>query len=174
VDFRVIPSGLQETLAAGSLSEAAARLALDKARAVAALVRDGVVLGADTIVVLDGQAFGKPAGPEEARAMLRRLANREHQVISGVAVVDARSGRTEATAVVTRVRMAGYGEADIDAYVATGEPLDKAGAYAIQGWGSALVAGYEGSFSNVVGLPLEETARMLAAFGVPLSVPPAR
>jgi len=174
VDFRVIPSGLQETLAAGSLSEAAARLALDKARAVAALVRDGVVLGADTIVVLDGQAFGKPAGPEEARAMLRRLANREHQVISGVAVVDARSGRTEATAVVTRVRMAGYGEADIDAYVATGEPLDKAGAYAIQGRGSALVAGYEGSFSNVVGLPLEETARMLADFGVPLSVPPAR
>jgi septum formation protein len=147
---------------------------LDKARAVAARVGDGVVLGADTIVVMDGEALGKPAGPDEARVMLRRLANREHQVITGVAVVDARSGRADATAVVTRVRMAGYGEADIDAYVETGEPLDKAGAYGIQGRGSALVAGYEGSFSNVVGLPLEETARLLAAFGVPLSAPPAR
>jgi len=137
-------------------------------------VGDGVVLGADTIVVIDGEALGKPVGPDEARAMLRRLANREHQVITGVAVVDARSGRADATAVVTRVRMAGYGEADIDAYLETGEPLDKAGAYGIQGWGGALVAGYEGSFSNVVGLPLEETARLLAAFGVPLSAPPAR
>jgi nucleoside triphosphate pyrophosphatase len=137
-------------------------------------VGDGIVLGADTIVVIDGEPLGKPAGPDEARAMLRRLANREHQVITGVAVVDARSGRADATAVVTRVRMAGYGEADIDAYVETGEPLDKAGAYGIQGWGGALVAGYEGSFSNVVGLPLEETARLLAAFGVPLSAPPAR
>jgi len=137
-------------------------------------VGDGIVLGADTIVVIDGEPLGKPAGPDEARAMLRRLANREHQVITGVAVVDARSGRADATAVVTRVRMAGYGEADIDAYVETGEPLDKAGAYGIQGRGSALVAGYEGSFSNVVGLPLEETARLLAAFGVPLSAPPAR
>jgi septum formation protein len=137
-------------------------------------VGDGIVLGADTIVVIDGEPLGKPAGPEEARAMLRRLANREHQVITGVAVVDARSGRADATAVVTRVRMAGYGEADIDAYLETGEPLDKAGAYGIQGWGGALVAGYEGSFSNVVGLPLEETARLLAAFGVPLSAPPAR
>jgi septum formation protein len=137
-------------------------------------VGDGIVLGADTIVVIDGEALGKPAGPDEARAMLRRLANREHQVITGVAVVDARSGRADATAVVTRVRMAGYGEADIDAYLETGEPLDKAGAYGIQGWGGALVVGYEGSFSNVVGLPLEETARLLAAFGVPLSAPPAR
>ena len=165
---------MAETLAAGPLSDAVTRLALDKARAVAARVGDGVVLGADTIVVIDGEALGKPAGPDEARAMLRRLANREHQVITGVAVVDARSGRADATAVVTRVRMAGYGEADIDAYLETGEPLDKAGAYGIQGWGGALVAGYEGSFSNVVGLPLEETARLLAAFGVPLSAPPAR
>ena len=70
--------------------------------------------------------------------------------------------------------MAEYGEAEIDAYVASGEPLDKAGAYAIQGAGQALVAGLDGSYSNVVGLPLEETARMLEAFGVPVSVPPAR
>jgi len=172
-DFRVVPSDLEETLAAGSPRVAAAGLALDKARAVAARVGEGVVLGADTIVVIDGQALGKPAGADEARAMLRRLRGREHEVITGVAVVDAHTGRSEAMAVVSRVRMTEYGEAEIEAYVATGEPLDKAGAYAIQGRGAALVAGLEGSFSNVVGLPLEETARMLAAFGVPVSALPA-
>ena len=173
-DFRVMPSDLEETLAAGSPRAAAAGLALDKARAVAARNGEGVVLGADTIVVIDGQALGKPAGPDEARAMLRRLRGREHEVITGVAVVDARTGRSEATAVVSRVRMTEYGEAEIEAYVATDEPLDKAGAYAIQGRGGALVAGLEGSFSNVVGLPLEETARVLVAFGVPVNVPPVR
>jgi septum formation protein len=172
-DFRVVPSDLEETLAAGSPRAAAAGLALDKARAVAARVGEGVVLGADTIVVIDGQALGKPAGPDEARAMLRQLRGREHEVITGVAVVDARTGRSEATAVVSRVRMADYGEAEIDAYLATEEPLDKAGAYAIQGRGGALVAELEGSFSNVVGLPLEETARVLAAFGVSVSARPA-
>jgi septum formation protein len=172
-DFRVVPSDLEETLAVGSPRAAAAGLALDKARAVATRVGEGVVLGADTIVVIDGQALGKPAGPDEARAMLRQLRGREHEVITGVAVVDARTGRSEATAVVSRVRMADYGEAEIDAYLATEEPLDKAGAYAIQGRGGALVAGLEGSFSNVVGLPLEETARVLAAFGVSVSARPA-
>src|SRR5262245_64344062 len=105
--------------------------------------------------------------------MLRRLRARQHEVVTGVAVVNARTGREDATTVVSRVLMADYDEAAIEAYVATGEPLDKAGAYAIQGRGGALVAGLEGSFSNVVGLPLEETARLLAAFGVPVSAPPA-
>ena len=91
-----------------------------------------------------------------------------------MAVVDAGSGRAESTAVTSRVRMADYGEREIEAYVASGEPLDKAGAYAIQGAGGVLVAGFEGSYSNVVGLPLEETARLLAAFGVAVNEPPAR
>jgi septum formation protein len=177
-DFRVVPSDLEETLDPGSPREAAVRLALDKARAVAARVggeapgKPLVVLGADTVVVIEGEALGKPAGPGEARAMLRRLRGRTHEVITAVAVVDARTGRAESVAVVSRVRMADYGEAEIEAYVATGEPLDKAGAYAIQGAGGVLVAGLEGSFSNVVGLPLAETARLLAAFGVPVSAPP--
>ena len=168
-----MPSGLDETLAAGSPRDAAASLALDKARAIARRVGQGVVLGADTIVVIDGELLGKPAGPDEARAMLRRLRGREHEVITGVAVVDARTGRSDTVSVVSRVRMADYGEAEIAAYVASGEPLDKAGAYAIQARGAALVAGLEGSLSNVVGLPLAETARLLAAFGVQLSDPPA-
>jgi septum formation protein len=174
VDFRVVPSEVEERLPPGPLAEAVRRLALDKARSVAARLGEGVVLGADTIVVLEGEALGKPADPEEARAMLRRLRGREHKVITGVAVVDARSRREASTTVVSRVRMADYGEADIEAYVASGEPLDKAGAYAIQGRGGALVAGWEGSFTNVVGLPLDETARLLAAFGVPVSGPPER
>ncbi len=169
-----MPSDVEEALAPGPLADAVARLALDKARAVATRVGEGVVLGADTIVVIDGEALGKPADAGDARVMLRRLRGREHEVITGVAVVDARTGRSQATVVVSRVRMAEYGEGDIEAYVATGEPLDKAGAYAIQGRGGALVAGLEGSFSNVVGLPLEETAGLLAAFGVPVSVPPER
>jgi septum formation protein len=173
VEFRVVPSDIDETLVDGELTEAVAALALAKARAVAARVDDGVVLGADTIVVVDGVVLGKPADPRAARGMLRRLCGREHRVMTGVAVVDAASGRSATTAVVSRVRMAGYGQAEIDAYVATGEGLDKAGGYAIQGQGGALVAGYDGSFTNVVGLPLEETAGLLAAFGVPVSVPPA-
>jgi septum formation protein len=170
----VIPSDIDETLVPGPLADVVARLALAKARAVAARVGEGVVLGADTVVVIEGEALGKPADPADARAMLRRLRGREHEVITGLAVVDARSGRSETHSVVSRVRMADYGEPEIERYVATGEPLDKAGAYAIQGQGGALVAGLDGSFSNVVGLPLEETARLLAAFGVPISAPPAR
>jgi septum formation protein len=131
------------------------------------------VLGADTVVVVDGQPLGKPADAEEARRMLRRLRGRVHEVLTAVAVVDARSGRSRTLTVVSRVRMADYDEAAIASYVAGGEPLDKAGAYAIQGEGGALVAGLEGSFSNVVGLPLAETARLLAAFGVVVSAPPA-
>jgi septum formation protein len=169
-----MPSEVEETLAPGLLTEAVARLALDKARAVAARVREGVVLGADTVVAIDGEVLGKPAGPDEARRMLRRLRGREHDVITGVAVVDARAGRAERIAVTSRVRMADYDDRALEDYVATGEPLDKAGAYAIQGMGGALVAGWEGSYSNVVGLPLAETARLLAAFGVALSAPPAR
>ena len=169
-----MPSEVDETLAPGPLSEAVSRLALDKARAVAERVREGVVLGADTVVAIDGEALGKPASPADARVMLSRLRGRAHEVITGVAVLDARTGRAECIAVTSRVRMADYDDAAVDAYVATGEPLDKAGAYAIQGAGGALVAGYEGSYSNVVGLPLAETARLLAAFGVAVSEPPAR
>ncbi|HYY06677.1 MAG TPA: Maf family protein, partial [Candidatus Limnocylindria bacterium] len=139
--------------------------------AVAARSQGAVLLAADTVVVLDGVALGKPAGPAEARAMLRRLRGREHEVITGVAVVDTRTGREAARAVVSRVRMASYSDATLDAYVASGAPLDKAGAYAIQDLGGALVERLAGSYTNVVGLPVEETRRLLAEFGVPVSAP---
>ena len=171
VEFEVVPSDIDEILEGSPSGETVAALALGKARAVAARVTDGVVLGADTVVVIDGVALGKPVDAEDARAMLRRLRGRGHDVITGVAVVEAGTGRAETTAVVTRVVMAEVGDDVIEAYVGTGEPLDKAGAYAIQGRGAALVGGFVGSYSNVVGLPLAATARLLRGFGVEVSAP---
>jgi septum formation protein len=172
-EFEVVPSEIDETLEGGPTPEAVAALALRKARAVAARVADATVLGADTVVVLDGEALGKPGGPAEARAMLRRLRGREHEVITGIAVVDVRRRREAARAVVSRVTMAAYSDATIEAYVASGAPLDKAGAYAIQDLGGALVERCAGSYTNVVGLPVEETRRLLEEVGVPVSAPPA-
>ena len=146
-----------------------AALALRKARAVAARHPTGLVLGADTVVVIDGEPLGKPVDPADAAAMLRRLRGRVHEVMTGVGLIDARSRREAAETVTSRVSMRDYSEAEIARYVATGEPLDKAGAYAIQGIGSALVAGLEGSRSNVVGLPLAATAALLRRFGLAVS-----
>lgn len=177
-DFTVVPSGIEEDLENGATPVAVARLAEAKARAVALRFGEGVVLGADTVVVVDGEALGKPASAAEARRMLERLRGRLHEVITGIAVVEAgtpRAGaerRVASTAVLSRVLMARYSDTDIDAYVASGEPFNKAGAYAIQGRGGALVAAVVGSYSNVVGLPLGATARLLAGFGVPVSAWP--
>jgi septum formation protein len=140
-------------------------VALAKARAVAAaLPPDAVALGADTEVVLEGRLLGKPAGPEQARAMLRALRGRTHEVVTGVALVEGGPGRSATAAVTSRVTMARYAEADIEAYVQTGEPFDKAGGYAVQGLGGRLVARVEGCYSNVVGLPVETTRRLLASW----------
>ena len=143
-------------------------IALAKARAVAAAHPLRVVLGADTIVVVDADVLGKPADAREAVAMLRRLRGRAHEVITGVAVARARDARAAVASVRTRVTMRDYSEAEIDAYVATGEPLDKAGAYAVQERGGALVAHVDGCVTNVIGLPLRTTGRLLAGLGVPL------
>lgn len=164
--FRVVPSEIEERLEGAPSGDSVAAVALAKARAVAARVGEGVVLGADTVVVIDGVALGKPAGADDAKAMLRRLRGRAHEVITGVAVVDAGSGRAETTSAVTRVVMADVGDDVVDAYVASGEPFDKAGAYAIQGGAAPLVTGLVGSYSNVVGLPLGATAALLRRFGV--------
>lgn len=166
VPFTVVPSGLPEDLPPGPAEGSVQALALAKARAVARRIGTGVVLAADTVVVLSGTVFGKPSDPEDARRMLRALSGRLHEVITGVALVEAPARREISTAVVTRVRMARYGEEEIEAYLATGEPLDKAGAYAIQGAGGRLVAHVDGCYTNVVGLPLSTTRRLLAEWGL--------
>ncbi|HEX2680126.1 MAG TPA: nucleoside triphosphate pyrophosphatase, partial [Candidatus Dormibacteraeota bacterium] len=141
------------------------RLACDKARAVAARERGGVVLAADTTVVLRGRMFGKPESPAEAIAMLRQLEGRTHQVLTAVAV--AQDARLEHALDATDVTFRPLSAAAIEQYVATEEPLDKAGAYAIQGKGAALVEGIRGDFFGVMGLPLRLALDLLARFGMP-------
>ena len=143
-------------------------LALSKARAVVATGARGVVLGADTVVVVDDQLLGKPADPADARRMLRLLRHRAHDVITGVAVVDVERGRELTGAATTTVVMSDFDDAAIEAYVATGSPLDKAGSYAIQDVPDGWITAVNGSYTNVVGLPLAETRELLAAVGIAL------
>ncbi len=166
MSFSVVPSELREELPPGPPQESARALALAKARAVAGRVGIGVVLGADTIVVLGGTVLGKPRDADDARRMLRALSGKLHEVITGVALVEAPGRRQTSAAAVTRVQMDQYGDEDIETYLSTGEPYDKAGAYAIQGAGSRLVARVEGCYTNVVGLPLTTTRRLLAEWGI--------
>lgn len=135
--------------------------ALDAARRVPA---GSLVLGADTVVVLDGQALGKPDGPEGARAMLTALSGRTHEVWTGFTL--CRDGAVHTEAVATEVTFRALAPEEIDRYIATGEPLDKAGAYGIQGRGALLVAQIRGDYSNVVGLPLCAVGQALRRFGV--------
>lgn len=176
--FETQPSAVEETLPAGVPAADLARvLALRKAREVASRIGSGVgslavVLGADTLVVLANRPLGKPGSPAEARAMLTALAGRAHAVVTAVAVIETGSGRELCEAVVSDVEMRPYGAAEIEAYLATGEPYDTAGAYAVQGAGGGLVARVEGCYTNVVGLPVKTTARLLRALGLPAVVPP--
>src|SRR5207245_11637179 len=158
--------GVAEVLAEGAIGDGVAQRAWREARAVAGRVGVGVVLAADTVVVVDGLVLGKPSGPEEAREMLVRLRGRWHEVITGVAVIDAGTGRAASTTAVSRVLMANYSDATVEAYVASGSPFDKAGGYAIQDLDGALVDGVVGSYTNVIGLPAEATRRLLEDFGV--------
>lgn len=163
--FAVLVSDADETLPDGISPEEAVRLnAARKAQAVSALHPGDVVLGCDTVVAIGGKILGKPRSAAEAKEMLRQLSGRIHTVYSGVCITD---GTKETVfAVATDVTFYALSEATIDAYAATGEPMDKAGAYGIQGLGCVLVREISGDYSNVVGLPLSESARALATFGV--------
>jgi septum formation protein len=171
IDFSVLAIDVPEQRIPGeSPLEYVSRVARDKARA-GLLGLDGVdgaiVLGADTEVVLDDEVFGKPRDAEDAAAMLRRLSGRTHEVISTVWVVSAQREQSETS--VSRVRFSPLDAPTIAAYVATGEPFGKAGAYAIQGRGALLIEHLEGSYSGVMGLPVFETARLLRGFGTALT-----
>lgn len=151
-------------------------LAERKARAVAARQAGSapgevLVLGGDTVVALYGALLGKPADAAEAAAMLARLAGRSHEVWTGIAVVDAATGRVERHAVPTVIRFRDLTDDEIAAYAATGEGFDKAGGYAIQGGAADFVAAIHGCWTNVVGLPLCEVAELLRRFGVAIPAP---
>ncbi len=166
--FAVVPGNAPEELLAGEgPEEHVVRLARDKACEVGG--RNDVpgrwFLGSDTIVLCDENVLGKPRDAKEAAAMLRGLSGRSHRVLSGYAVFDRESGASVAGAVTTTVRFKELTDAEIAGYIATGEPFDKAGAYAIQGIGAFMVLGIEGSYSNVVGLPLCEVVEVLERLG---------
>lgn len=137
-----------------------------KAEEVAARVAEGLVLGADTIVLLDGEILGKPADGTEAKRMLSRLSGRMHQVLTGLTLIDVATGTELSELERTKVKIRTLSAQEIEDYVRTGEPLDKAGAYGIQGQGAALVEGIEGCFYNVVGLPLAKLAKLLTKLGL--------
>jgi MAF protein len=149
----------------------AIKTALLKAEAVARRSdTPTVIIGADTIVALDREMLGKPAGPGAARQMLERLRGRTHQVHTGLALIDTNSGRRVTEISTTDVTMRNYSTAEIDAYVASGDPLDKAGAYAIQHQGFAPVARLEGCYTGVVGLSLCRLASGLGRLGVAVNI----
>ncbi|MFO1409528.1 MAG: Maf family protein [Steroidobacteraceae bacterium] len=166
VRHRVWAADVDERLLGGEAPEAGAvRLAIAKARAVQALAGTALpVLGADTIVVLDGESLGKPRDRADALDMLARLSGRTHRVLSAVALATAAGVDHRLSASSVRFRALDAGECA--AYWDTGEPRDKAGGYAIQGLGAVFIAGLEGSYSGVMGLPLFETAGLLAAAGI--------
>ena len=165
VRFEVMPSRVEERGLPGEAPRTLAlRLACEKALEVARRFPTSprrLVLGADTIVVLEDTVLGKPVDGEEAFEMLRRLAGRTHRVLTAVAVVATDHPEPKAVCVESTVVMRGAADAELRAYVATGEPLDKAGAYAAQGEGRRFVERIDGSETNVIGLPMKETLALL-------------
>jgi septum formation protein len=161
--FTVSAADLDESPLPGEAPAACVRrLAAAKA---AAYPDAALVLAADTVVMLDGTLLGKPRDPADARRMLGAIAGREHTVLTGVALHERPDGRQLDWVEASRVRMARMTPHEIDWYVGTGEPLDKAGAYAVQGIGALFVEAVFGNYTNVVGLPLPATARLFAALG---------
>lgn len=175
IPFEVLPSNADEDPgdAVESPEQHARIVARKKATEVAKKVDDALVIGADTVVVVNGLILGKPKDSEDAARMLKLLSGKVHKVFTGVVVLDVRGGTVVDSCeecVETQVRMRELSEGMIEAYVRTGEPLDKAGAYAIQGYGSVLIEGIVGDYFNVVGLPVQRLSVMLERFGIkPLS-----
>ena len=162
-DFEICTPDVDEHVA-GHARDIVYELAQRKAVAAAAHYSDGVVVASDTLVSLDGAPLGKPADAKEARAMLEALSGREHEVFTGVCVLDAATGRRETRAVRTGVSFREITEQEISDYIATGEPMDKAGAYAIQGGAGKFVDALDGELENVIGFPVVEVREMLEAF----------
>ena len=162
IAFRTIPSDADEAILPGESPEKyAVRVALDKASSVAARTDSGIVIGADTIVVVGDEILGKPADARDAARMLTMLSGKMHRVITGLAIVDASTTAVKTASAVTRVWFYDMTPEAIESYVATGEPLDKAGAYGIQERGALFVERIDGCYFNVVGLPLSLLAGLL-------------
>jgi septum formation protein len=157
-EFEVMHPSSDETVSGDEAPEEfALRVSLEKASSVSSGLGEGfVVIGADTIVVLEGEILGKPGDRDEASSMLRKLSGKEHHVYTAFSILKPKNEVLHSEVVDTRVRVKPLAASEIEGYIKTGEPMDKAGAYGIQGIGSFIVSGIEGSYSNVVGLPVTE------------------
>lgn len=166
LDFEVVPSRvIEDFVHTESPQDHVIRLAETKVQDVAYRYPDRWVIAADTIVYIDGSILGKPKNQEEAKGMLDRLNGQEHWVMTGFSVCHLEKGKSDKEAVQTSVKVKALTSAEMDWYVRTGEPFDKAGGYAIQGIGSFMIESIRGSYSNVVGLPLCELLQMLNRLG---------
>ena len=164
-EFDILPAEVDETPRAGEPSlYYAERLAREKAEAVARIRPDALVVGSDTLVVIDGEILGKPRDRDEAVEMLLRLQGREHRVETGIAIV-APGGRMESAVEGVRVRFRPFDRETAEDYTATGEPMDKAGAYGIQGYGATLVEEIEGDYFAVMGLPVGRMIELFRGLG---------
>ena len=167
IEFEVVPSNIpEEPLDGETPDEHVMRLSFEKASEVAGKVGTGKwVIGSDTVVIIDDEILGKPEDRADAISMLKKLSGREHKVITGYSIINSSSGKEIKKAVETAVKFKTLAEDEIKGYVDSGEPMDKAGAYAIQGLGSFMVEGIIGSYSNVVGLPVCQIVADLEGVG---------
>jgi septum formation protein len=166
-EFEILTPRIEEKFdVALTLREVTLWNAVRKGMSIAQARPDSIALAADTLLALDDQIIGKPADLDQARKMLQRLSGRMHEVCSAVFIYQQTSGESAAFREISRVRFRRLNSAVIESYLAKVNPLDKAGAYAAQGSGAEIIAKIEGSFTNVVGLPMEETVAALAKFGV--------
>ena len=155
LDFEVMPSNFDESrVCTSNPTESAQQAAIEKAKAVAKKLSEGIVIGADTIVVYAGEVMGKPKDQSDAVRMLKQLSGKKHEVITGVALVNARDNREYVWSEATLVWFKKLSDMEIKKYVESGQPMDKAGAYGIQGRAAAFVEKIDGCYFNVVGLPL--------------------
>lgn len=168
ISFKVIPSRISESKISVTKETQIQGLALMKARHVAGKVKCGLVIGADTIIVHRRAIIGKPRNRKEAKKILNRLNGSIHSVVTGIAIVDAATRKEAAASVKTSVKLKRMSDQEIESYLATGEPLGKAGAYAVQGKGAIFIERINGCYYNVVGLPLPKLADMLKKFHISL------
>jgi septum formation protein len=166
IAFRVIPAEVNEEIAGNeSPEEHVLRLSGEKAASVAGLYPDAWVLGADTVVIIDGEILGKPARREDAREMMRKLSGKTHRVVTGFTLLKATSQHKVSRAVTTAVTFRELAAEEIEWYIATDEPYDKAGGYAVQGQAALFIREIRGSHTNVIGLPVCEVAEALRELG---------
>lgn len=165
--FEVEPSNYEEDMPSGlEPHELAQRISLEKAKVVASKHKNAVVIAADTFIFFSGQILGKPRTENEARKMLKTINGKPHSVITGFSIIDTGKNKTLSKSVETKIYIKNLTSAEIDAYVKSKEPLDKAGAYAIQGLGAVIVERIEGDYFNVIGLPLSALTEALKEFGI--------